>query len=274
MVTILLPALFGAVQGLTEFLPISSSGHLVLLHELFPSFLSADQVGFDVALHVGTLLALITFFARDILMILRSVYGRINRSARPGDDLRFRMFIGLLVGTIPAATIGFLFESQIETTFRSFGWVGLMLILGGIGFLIIERLIRATRSLETFRLRDALIIGLAQTLAFIPGISRSGSTIATGRALRFSHAEAARFSFLLSIPIVFGAGIKKFMDLRNSEIASDLWSPMLVGFLVSLVVGLLTIRFLLRFFQSHSLRGFAIYRFILGTLLIAYFVLR
>jgi undecaprenyl-diphosphatase len=180
----------------------------------------------------------------------------------------------LIVGTIPAAVIGFLFESKIETTFRSIGWVGGMLIAGGIGFLLIERLVRTTKNLAALRLRDSIIIGLAQVLAFIPGISRSGSTIAAGRALGFAYADAARFSFLLSIPIVFGAGIKKFMDVQNSGVTSELWTPMFIGFLASLVVGLLTIRFLLRFLQAHSLRGFAIYRFVLGGLLIGLMLIR
>lgn len=272
--TFLLSALFGAIQGITEFFPISSSGHLVALHGLFPNFVSADQVGFDVALHLGTLVALVLFFAGDLGRLISVAWRHLARQSRPDDRSDSRLVLALVLGTIPAAIIGGLFESQIDATFRSYTWVGLMLIVGGFGFLLIERLAVTTRDLTGLRLRDAVIVGCAQVLAFIPGISRSGSTIAAGRALGFSHAQAARFSFLLSIPIVFGAGVKKVFDLVDAGVAASDWSAMAVGFLAALIVGLLALKLLLKFFNTHTLRGFAYYRFALGLVLLVIVLVR
>ncbi len=274
MIDLLIAALFGAVQGITEFLPISSSGHLVVLHELFPSYLNADQVGFDVALHAGTLLALIVFFRQDIGRLLRVAVAWLFRRSRPEDARDRVMILALAIGTIPAALVGALFESRIESTFRSMVWVAVWLIVGGLAFLFVEALTKARRNLEILRLRDALIVGVTQVIAFLPGISRSGSTIIAGRALGFTHQAAARFSFLLSIPVVFGAAVKKGFDLVDAGVSTELGVTMLIGGLSAVVVGLLALRFLMGFFAAHTLRGFAVYRFVLAALLLVVAALR
>jgi undecaprenyl-diphosphatase len=268
MMDFLIAALFGAVQGITEFLPISSSGHLVVLHELYPNYLNADQVGFDVALHVGTLVALVVFFRRDLALLLQAGFRWLGRRGRPEDAQDRRMILALVLATIPAAVVGAVFESVIDETFRSMVWVALWLVIGGLAFLLIERMARTGRNLESLRLRDAIWIGLVQVIAFLPGISRSGSTIVAGRALGFSHASAARFSFLLSIPVVFGAAIKKAFDTAQEGVSGELGMTMLVGGLAAVLVGLLALRFLMRFFESHTLRGFALYRFLLAAVLL------
>jgi undecaprenyl-diphosphatase len=178
------------------------------------------------------------------------------------------MILALVLATIPAAVVGAVFESVIDETFRSMVWVALWLVIGGLAFLLIERMARTGRNLESLRLRDAIWIGLVQVIAFLPGISRSGSTIVAGRALGFSHASAARFSFLLSIPVVFGAAIKKAFDTAQEGVSGELGMTMLVGGLAAVLVGLLALRFLMRFFESHTLRGFALYRFLLAAVLL------
>lgn len=264
----ILAGLFGIIQGITEFFPISSSGHLVVLHALFPAFTAADQVAFDVALHWGTLVALVFFFRRDVVRILAAWFRSFKRQSvgGPGDHAKLAWLI--ILGTIPAAIVGYLFEKTITEALRSSVWVGIMLMVGGIAFLLIEKLVRVTRQDNAWRRRDALIVGLAQVLSFVPGISRSGSTIVAGRALGFRHAAAARFSFLLSIPIVFGAGLKKLYEISQQNLGSQNWLILIIGFLAALITGVAAIGWLLRFFERHSLTGFAYYRLVLGAVIL------
>jgi len=260
----ILAAVFGIIQGVTEFFPISSSGHLVVLHALFPGFTAADELAFDVALHWGTLVALIFFFRRDIIRIVAAWVKSFGRQASAATD-NARLAWLIILGTIPAAVIGWRFERTITEALRSTVWVGIMLIIGGLVFLLIERIVKVRRPDNAWRWPDAVVVGLAQALAFIPGISRSGSTIVAGRALGFRHATAARFSFLLSLPIVFGAGVKEISEISQQTLASQDWLILLTGFLTALVTGVVAISWLLRFFERHSLRGFAYYRLALGA---------
>ncbi len=257
--------LFGIIQGVTEFFPISSSGHLVVLHALFPAFTAADQLAFDVALHWGTLVALLFFFRRDIVNILSAWVKSFGRRAEGGAEYNAQLAWLIILGTVPAALIGWRFEKTITEALRSSVWVGIMLIIGGLVFLLIEQVVKVKRQDDSWNWKDALAVGLAQALAFIPGISRSGSTIVAGRALGFKHAAAARFSFLLSLPIVFGAGLKEISEISQQTLASQDWLILLTGFLAALLTGGLAISWLLRFFERHSLKGFAYYRLMLGA---------
>ncbi|MFH0853531.1 MAG: undecaprenyl-diphosphate phosphatase [bacterium] len=273
MIDYLLAALFGAVQGITEILPVSSSGHLVFFHEIWPNFAASDQLGFDVALHAGTLIALIVFFRNDIINLIGSTVSYLRNDRTEKTIYNSRITWLIIVSTIPAAVIGFFFESDIEKIFRSMVWVGIMLILGGLVFLLIEITAETSRDLSGLTISHALIIGMAQVLAFIPGVSRSGSTIAAGRALKLSHYQAARFSFLLSLPIVFGASIKKIFDLTKEGLPNSEWNVIIIGFVFSAFVGISALRFLLKLFQNHSLRGFAYYRIVLGLTVLVVFLI-
>ncbi|USN53127.1 MAG: undecaprenyl-diphosphatase UppP [Candidatus Nomurabacteria bacterium] len=267
----LLSILFGLVQGVTEFFPISSSGHLVVLHAIWPDFSAADALAFDVALHVGTLCALLVFFRRDLWRIFLAGIRSITRRPDQSDSRERRMFWYLVVGSIPAALVGLFFESFLADTFRSAVSVGVTLFIGGLFFFWADRQ-EANRTGESIAFKDVIWIGLAQALALVPGISRSGSTIVAGRFLGLRHYDAARFSFLLSVPIVFAAAVKVLAELASQGVDSQEIFTMLLGFASSFITGLIAIRFLLRFFQSHTLRGFAWYRIALGILLIIFWL--
>lgn len=256
---------FGAVQALSEFLPISSSGHLVLLHDIL-GFSTGDDVLFDVALHLGTLCAIVLYFWRDVCKLfvawLRSIQKR-------HIDAEARMAWYILYGTIPAAIAGFLFEDYIDAHFRSPVIVMVMLVIIGILFFVVDTKTRKiTKTLSTMKLKNSLLIGFAQVLALIPGTSRSGITILMGMKQGFSRYEAARFSFLLSIPIVFAAGLKKAYDGVIIGIPNNQLLELFLGFIVSFLLGWLTIKYFLIFVQKYSLRSFAWYRFFIALLIL------
>lgn len=265
--------IFGIVQGATEFLPVSSSGHLLLLHLIFPGFALSDALAFDVALHVGTLVAVIWFFWNDCVMYLRawlrSIVGRKTRSESTIQDARIAWFI--IIGTFPAALVGFFLEDMITEWFWQTALVsGIMFIAVGILFLIIEYTGMGShkRTLESMSLWDAIIIGLAQVLAFIPGTSRSGITLVAGMTMKLSREQAARFSFLLAIPLIAGAGLKKGIDLATMGIAGSEIPALILGFSAALVVGYIVIKWLLEYFMTNTLKPFAWYRIVLGVLII------
>ncbi len=257
--------LLGIVQGLTEFLPVSSSGHL-LLGQYFLG-LDQDRFGlpFDVALHLGTLVAVISFFWRDLLRMARAFVRSLAPRGRNLADPDQRLAYLILASTVPAAVIGFFLEDFFETAVRSPWVVVFNLVLVGILFIVAEAVGRRSRRAEKLRLWEAFGIGLAQAAALVPGVSRSGATITLGLFLGLRREEAARFSFLMSVPIIAGAG-----SLQLAEVASegmDPWGVLVfgAGFVSSAVVGYLAIRFLLRFLANHTLRVFAYYRFALAT---------
>jgi undecaprenyl-diphosphatase len=258
--TLLQALILGAVQGLTEFLPISSTAHLILV----PWLLGWEDQGltFDVMLHAGTLVALLVFFWRDWWgMVMALVHGRDSA----GGETARRGFLFMLVGaTIPAAAAGFLFQKVVETRLRSplvlaATMIGLALLLW-----LAEKTARLKKDLPELSVPDALSIGLAQAVALIPGTSRSGITITVGLFRGLTREAAARFSFLLSAPIIAGAALKKILDLRHTGIAEGSRLPLLCGFLASLVVGYFTIKYLLKFLQTYTLYVFVYYRIALG----------
>lgn len=248
----------GAVQGLTEFLPVSSTGHLIIFEQIFGISQENFGLSFDASLHLGTLLAILIFFAKDYLTI-----------ASPKNQL----LVKLAVGTVPAVFFGLLFEAQIESVLRQTWIVGLALILFSIVFILAEKLGKQTKSASQASLRDALVIGLFQALALIPGISRSGSTISAGLFLGLKRQEAARFAFLLSGPIVAGAGLKKFIEAVNIHgIGSGDLSFFIIGMVSSAFFGYLTIKYFLHYLATKTLYPFVVYRLILGLILLISYI--
>lgn len=264
---ILYSIIAGIIQGLTEFLPVSSSGHLVLFHDFF-GFDFADNLSFDVVLHLGTLAALLVFFWSDVLKYLSAFFQSFfNWDLKNSPSQRLAWYI--LAGTIPAVVAGYFFEREIELIFRHSALVAAMLIAFGLVLYLADVYFSKIRTIDQLNWPGSFLIGVAQALALIPGVSRSGITIIAGLSQKLKREEAARFSFLLSIPVVFGAGAKKVFDLfSESAISSSQVFVLALGFLSSAVVGYLCIKYFMRFLQNHSLKVFAVYRIILGIIIL------
>lgn len=262
--------ILGAVQAVTEFLPISSSGHLIIMHQFLKSAL-LDSLTFDVVLHAGTLLALLIYFWQDLLKIVKGFFKSLNKwDLKNNIDQRLAWLI--IVGTMPAAVIGFFFGDLIEQIFRSVLSVSVMLILGGLLFIIFEKFSSQKRSLDSLSFSDVVVIGLAQALAFIPGVSRSGATILGGLARGFTREAAARFSFLMSVPIIFGALTRKISQVETADLSLNFIFVSILGTAVAALIGYGVIKFFLRFLAKHSLMVFAVYRFILAAALLLFFL--
>lgn len=265
----LLSILAGVLQGLTEFLPISSSGHLVLFHEIFALNLPSDLL-FDVVLHLGTLLALLLFFYRDLEKIIRGFLSSLtNWNLKNNYNQRLAWMI--VIGTIPAALAGYFFDDLIETTLRSPLVVAIMLIVVGILFMVAEKYSKSQKDIQMMSKFDSLVIGLAQVLALIPGTSRSGITIIAGMSRKLKREEAARFSFILSMPIIAGAGFKQLLGADFSVFVNPL--ILIVGGLSAAFTGYFVIKFLIKYLSNHSLNIFAWYRLIIGCLILIWFFL-
>lgn len=258
--------LAGIIQGLTEFLPVSSSGHLVLFHDFF-NFNLPDNLAFDVVLHLGTLVALLLFFRLEILKYLLAWFKSFIKPNLGNTNQLLAWY--LFLATIPAAVAGYFLEEQIETIFRSPISVSVMLIVFGIILYVADKFFRQDKTMEQLKLGNSLFIGIFQALALVPGVSRSGITIIAGLSQKLKREEAAKFSFLLSIPIVFGAGLKKVIDLFNQAtfISNDLLI-LASGFFTAVITGYLCIKYFLKYLQNHSLKVFAVYRVGLGLLII------
>ncbi|KJR99431.1 MAG: UDP-diphosphatase [Peptococcaceae bacterium BRH_c4a] len=246
----------GLVQGLGEFLPISSSAHLVLT----PWILGWKDPGlaFDVALHIGTLLAVLAFFWEDWIILARE--GLWGRKTPEG-----RMFWCLVMATIPGAAFGYFLEDFVATVFRNPMLIGIMLIVMGIILYLADTYTPARKDMRHVGLKESLLIGFSQAFAIVPGVSRSGVTMTAGRLLGLNRETSARFSFLLSTPIIMGAGLVQFRNLTPADITM----PFIFGILVSAAVGFIAIKFLLRFLITNSFAVFVIYRLVLGVAVIA-----
>lgn len=244
--TLLEALLLGIVQGITEFLPISSDGHLVLAEAFFGLEFEALK-GFDVVLHAGTLLAMLIYFWRDILDLLA----------------KKRKLLGyILIATIPAVIAGLTLENWIDKTFRNPTVVLFMLLLMAVWYFIAERFPRE-KTKTKFTLLNTFVIGLAQATALIQGISRSGSTIATGLMFGLKRDEVAKFSFLLGMPAIAGAvALKSWHIVEGVEVLPQT-SAVVVGFFASLIAGYLAVAFLMKFLKTHTLRAFAVYLIVL-----------
>ncbi len=246
----------GVLQGITEFLPISSSGHLVIAEYFL--HLEDGGLAFDVILHMGTLMAVLAFFFKDWLSMLYSLDPR-NKN----QDSRRLLFL-LLIGTVPGAVAGFFLEHAASTYFRS-PWV-VVCTLSGVALLLFwaDRKALQKKDLENIGLLEGLFIGISQALAIVPGVSRSGITMTCALALGLTREAAARFSFLLSAPIIAGAGLYETIKLAKQGFAS-VDSNYLVGFLASVISGYLVIAFLMNYLKRHTFMPFVIYRLILAA---------
>lgn len=263
-----LSVILGIVQALTEFLPISSSAHLILARAWL-DFDVVDGLTFDVALHVGTLLAIVVYFHKDIAMLTRGLAHSITRRDLAGDpEQRLAWYVA--AACVPAALAGLFLETAIETYVRNPSVIVVTLILGGLLFILVEKYVAHKRDLTQLTFAGAMVVGLAQTLALIPGVSRSGITIAMGMTQKLQRAEAARFSFLMSAPLLLGAGLKKGMDLSSYSFEAGEGSVLLVGTATAAVVGWVVIKFLLGFLRNHGLHIFAYYRFLLAAVVAVY----
>ncbi len=242
----------GIVQGLTEFIPVSSSGHLILV----PWVLKWKDPGltFDVALHMGTLLALILYFWKDWLDIFK----------RWKEPLLWL----IAVGCIPAAIFGYKFDKYFETVFRSPLLIASFLIGMGLLMLVAEKISKKERSIESINIKDAVEIGFAQVLALMPGVSRSGITMTAGLFTGLNRETAARFSFLLATPIILGAGLLKLRHVVKHGIPGSEFYPFIIGTFFAAVSGYFAIKYLLKYLRNHSFYIFVWYRLILGAIVI------
>ncbi|MFZ4616216.1 MAG: undecaprenyl-diphosphatase UppP [Rectinemataceae bacterium] len=278
--------ILGLVQGLAEFIPISSSAHLVIIPWLF----SWDNpvlrgLTFDVSLHLGTLLALLAFFAADWWRLAKAFVGSIAER-KIGQDPDRRMVWFLIAACIPGGVAGVALESRVEELFHPGGqittsamlWMAFFIALLGLLLLLAEEFGKRARTFESMRWKDALLIGFAQALAIFPGVSRSGSTITAGLALGLERPAAARFSFLLSAPIIAGAGVKSLYELVKSIKSGAIPQGELIlfpiGFVVAAVTGWFCIKLLLAYLQKHSTKIFVWYRWGLALLVTAVALLR
>jgi undecaprenyl-diphosphatase len=265
-------AILGTIQGLTEFLPVSSTGHLILAQKALR--VDEDEYGlaFDAAIHLGTLASLLLFYGSRWLRLGEGLLRSIRARAVVGDpDGRLAWLI--IVATLPAAVLGLVFENQIEDVFRSPWLVATMLIAFSAVFVYAETVSRRDRDTGDASLADALMLGFAQAVALIPGVSRSGATISAGLMRNLERREAANFAFLMSAPIIAGAGLKQMVDVVGDFVAGRLgrddFAFFATGLIFAAVVGFLAIRFMLAFLGARSLNWFVGYRVALGLLVFA-----
>ncbi len=262
--TYLQAILLGIVQGITEFLPISSDGHLVIFQHLFG--LKQDMMFFDVMVHFATLLVVFVYFRRDIAALIATFFGR-NADAWPHTPGNGRRVVAWIVlGTIPAVFVGLFLKDAVESTFKSVAFAGGGLLFTALLLTIGSRAGGGDKESSALSPAGALAIGIAQAIAPLPGVSRSGSTIATGLLLKLDRKEAARFSFLLAIPAILGATVLELKDVLESGI-SDI-GPVLVGMVVAFIAGMFALNLLVRVLQRGKLIWFAGYCVIAGIVAI------
>lgn len=269
--TLIQATILGLVQGLTEFLPVSSSGHLVLVPWLFGWHLTMSldlEKTFDVALHLGTFVAIVVLMRRDIWRVLGAFFGSIwRRKIQTGEE---KLAWLLLISTVPAGIIGVAFESFIEEKLGQPWLIGVLVIAFGIILWAVDSLRPRAKNLGSLRWYHALFIGVAQALALAPGVSRSGVTLSALRGLKISRPEAVRYAFLLTVPIIGGSAVYKGLKVAmNGGLPAGTGMPFLVGTVTAAVSGFVAAWFLLRYVRSHSLRPFVWYRFAFGVLVLA-----
>lgn len=259
--------LLGILQGATEFLPISSSAHLRIAGIFLPG---AEDPGatFTAITQIGTELAVVLFFWRDIVRIVQRWFGAL-RGTVPKDDPDVRMGWLVIIGTVPIVVAGVLFQSLIRDQLRSLWITATVLIVFGLILGAADLLGRRDKGLQQITYRDGILVGLAQVLSLIPGVSRSGATTTMGRALGYERPAAAKYAFLLAIPAVFGAGLyETYQALTEPSSAGYGWGPTIAATVVAFGVGLAVIRFLMAYIAKHSFLPFVVYRVALGTALL------
>jgi len=269
-VSVLAAAVLGVVQGITEFLPVSSSAHLILARAFFGWDAEGFGVAFDVACHVGTLVAVLVFFRSDILAILTGLPDALRTNPGPTG----RRIQRIIVGTIPIVIVGLLWADVLESSTRTPAIAATALAAGALLLLAIERMGTSGGGEERLSIPGAFLIGSAQACALIPGVSRSGATIAAGMALGLRRDVAARFTFLMSIPAILAAAAKEGLALRHVSLAPG--EPMLfvIGTVTSALVGYLTVKYFVRFLATHRLDVFAYYRLALAIVTMIWLVRR
>jgi undecaprenyl-diphosphatase len=259
--------ILGLLQGLAEFLPISSSAHLTLAPWVFGW--EDPGLSFDVALHIGTLVALLWYFRAEWVKLLQALVSVVSHGGK-AETVEERRVIYLIIATIPGAIAGVLLEKKADTAFRAPLLIAGTLAVMGVVLWAVDRYAPSDRTLPTMTWRDALLIGLAQILALVPGVSRSGSTITAGRALRFNREDAAVFSFILSAPLIAGAGLLKVPHLIREGVTA----PLIVGFVTAIFASWFSIAVVLRYVRTHSYGVFALYRVILAAVVVALVIVR
>lgn len=260
------------IQGIAEFLPISSSAHLIIFRDLFcvgKDVITENMaLTFDISLHFGTALAILVFFFKDFWnMFIKGVTKGIK-------DTEGKMMWYIIAATIPAAIAGVLFEDVIDEVIRTKFWlIALALIIMGIIIFYVDKTMAQTKSLKGMKLKDAIVIGFSQIFALIPGFSRSGTTIATARALKLNREDSAKFSFYLAEPVVLGAVVLQLFKSDLSIIADNVLI-FTTGILVSFFVGLLCIKFLLKYLRKNDFQIFMWYRLALGVIVLLFLTIR
>jgi undecaprenyl-diphosphatase len=257
--------ILGIVQGLTEFLPISSSGHLLIV----PAIMGWEDPGaaFTAVIQLGTMAAVVIYFRKDIWEITSAFVRSLVGKAGPDDQFNARMGWYLGLGTLPIVVFGVIFKDQIETGARNLYIVGSMLIVFGLVLAAADIFAKHVRKLESIKPNDAIVIGLAQALALIPGVSRSGATITFGLFRDFTRRDAARFSFLLSIPAVVLSGVYELKDAVGHATGAST-PALIVSTIAAFVVGYWSIAFLLKWLGEHTMKIFVLYRLVLGALVL------
>lgn len=265
--------MLGITQGVTEFAPVSSSGHLIIVPWLFGwTILQNPELNktFDVALHVGTLIGALVYFRNDVARYLAAWTSSIRRRSIATVDERLAW--ALVVGTIPGAIAGALFESVIEDKLGQPWLIAVMLVAFGVILVVVDSVAPIRRRMADLSVRDGLVLGVAQAVALQPGVSRSGVTITAGRALGLDRESAARFSFLLALPIIAGAGALKGIDVARTGLPPGMGWPFLWGMVSSAVSGFLVISFLLAYLRRHSFLVFLAYRIAVAAVVFAVIV--
>ncbi len=262
---ILNSVILGLVQGLTEFLPVSSSGHLIIARQLL-GIQTTDGLAFDAVLQLATIAAVGVYFFKDLLRLAKTFILMVRGKVVEAKEKT--LLWAIILGTIPAVIFGVLLESKMETIFRNVHLVALTLFLGSIMMFLAEKYARQNDSLT---IQKGFLTGMFQTLALVPGISRSGATISGGLFLGLKREDATRFSFLLSFPVILGSGLKKLYDLYKVHEIATLGSPLWIGSAVAFVVGLFAIHFLVSYLKKHTLNIFIFYRLLVVALILILF---
>lgn len=262
--------ILGVVQGLTELLPISSSAHLNLIPTIFNWSVPES---FDVALHFGTLLAIGIFFFKDWLKLIAGGFKKIFKKE---DSTEGRMFWYIVAATIPGGIIGFILDKYAQDLLTKPLIIAIALIVMGIILYLVDKNAKSETDYENMTFKQTFLIGLSQALAFIPGVSRSGITMTTGRAMGVKRESTAKYSFMLSAPIVLAATVFKLGDFIDYFAVANITGiiAFVLGVLVSFIVGIIVIKFLLNYLKKGSFKIFAVYRVVVGLLVIAWLILK
>lgn len=264
--------ILGFIQGVAEFLPISSSAHLIIFRDIFgvgAGMSSNMELTFDIALHFGTLLAIGVFFFWDFIKMIQKGFTKGVKD----DDGKILWY--LVAATVPAAIVGVLFEDAIENVIRSnYVVIALALAIMGIIIYLADRYSKQTKDIKKMTLKDAIVVGCSQVFALIPGFSRSGTTIAAGRILGLDRESAAKFSFYLSAPVVLGAVVLQLIKGSALSVIAANLGTFVLGILVSFIIGLLCIKYLLKYLQKHNFKIFMVYRVVLAIVVLVYIFVR